>query len=225
MVWYGEGKALDGGTGRRMACTWDARLKKERQLGGGAFGRAFLVRDSQQSNAQMVLKEIDVCQMPKSEREAAWQEARLLGSLHHPNVVRSYEHFQRQSKLCILMDFCSGGDLEQILKAQNGQLLPESTVLDWFVQIVLGVKHMHDRKILHRDLKTSNCFICSDGSLKVGDMGVSKILNGTQQLAYTAVGTPCAYLAHFLSLIGSHHPSPIAGTPCPRSSARTSLTP
>lgn len=108
-----------------------------------------------------------MAKMPQQERDAAWQEAKLLGKLHHPNVVRSYEHFQRNGKLCILMDYCAKGDLEQRLKAQRGQLLPESTVLDWFTQICLGVKHIHDRKVLHRDLKTSNCFICSDGTLKV----------------------------------------------------------
>jgi len=82
------------------------------------------------------------------------------------------------------------GDLYTLLKAQKGQYLPEETVIDYFVQICLGVKHMHDRKILHRDLKTSNIFLTHDGYVKVGDMGVSKVLSGTQQLAYTAVGTP-----------------------------------
>jgi serine/threonine protein kinase len=54
----------------------------------------------------------------------------------------------------------------------------------------LGLKHVHDRKILHRDIKTQNIFMSAGGLLKLGDFGVSKILNSTWQLAATAVGTP-----------------------------------
>ena len=54
----------------------------------------------------------------------------------------------------------------------------------------LGLKHVHDRKILHRDIKTQNIFMSAGGLLKLGDFGVSKVLASTWQLAATAVGTP-----------------------------------
>ena len=57
-------------------------------------------------------------------------------------------------------------------------------------QMCLGLKHVHDRKILHRDIKTQNIFVSADGLLKLGDFGVSKVLASTWQLAATAVGTP-----------------------------------
>lgn len=82
------------------------------------------------------------------------------------------------------------GDLYNILKKRRGQLLPEETIIDWFVQICLSLKHVHDRKILHRDLKTQNIFVSSGGLLKLGDFGVAKVLGGTNILASTAVGTP-----------------------------------
>jgi NIMA (never in mitosis gene a)-related kinase len=52
------------------------------------------------------------------------------------------------------------------------------------------MKHVHDRKVLHRDLKTQNVFLTADGRCRLGDFGVSKVLNGTHNLASTAVGTP-----------------------------------
>lgn len=93
-------------------------------------------------------------------------------------------------QLCIVMDYCENGDLYQALKKRRGQLLPESQILDWFVQICLAVKHVHDRKILHRDLKTQNIFVAGSGILKLGDFGVAKVLTHTDALAATAVGTP-----------------------------------
>ena len=128
--------------------------------------------------------------MPKSEREASLLEAKLLSALHHPNIVTCYESFTERGRLCIVMDYCAGGDLYQRLKRQKGVLLAEDRVLDWFTQMCLGLKHVHDRKVLHRDLKTQNVFMTADGRCKLGDFGVSKVLSGTTQLAQTAVGTP-----------------------------------
>ena len=77
---------------------------------------------------------------------------------------------------------------------QTLKLLPsgisQHQAIDWFTEILLGMKHVHDRKILHRDLKTQNIFLTGDGRVKLGDFGVSKVLGGTHQLASTAVGTP-----------------------------------
>ena len=128
--------------------------------------------------------------MPKSEREASLLEAKLLGALHHPNIVTCYESFTERGRLCIVMDYCAGGDMYMRLKRQKGVPLAEDRILDWFTQMCLGLKHVHDRKVLHRDLKTQNVFMTADGRCKLGDFGVSKVLSGTTQLAQTAVGTP-----------------------------------
>ena len=135
-------------------------------------------------------KEVDISKMPKEERDASLQEAKLLSALHHPNIVTCLESFTERGKLCIVQDYCAGGDLYQRIKAQRGAPLPETTIVDWFTEILLGLKHVHDRKVLHRDLKTQNVFVTADGRCKLGDFGVSKVLAGTHQLASTAVGTP-----------------------------------
>jgi NIMA (never in mitosis gene a)-related kinase len=91
------------------------------------------------------------------------------------------------------MDFCDGGDLHSRIQAQRGILFNEDQILDWFVQITLALKHVHDRKVLHRDIKSQvksftkifywfiyyfqNVFLTSDGSAKLGDFGISKVLN------------------------------------------------
>ena len=66
----------------------------------------------------------------------------------------------------------------------------EDQILDWFVQMALGIKHVHDRKVLHRDLKTQNIFMNSNGSIQIGDFGIARVLQHTQDCARTAIGTP-----------------------------------
>lgn len=63
-------------------------------------------------------------------------------------------------------------------------------MLNWFLQIVFALKFIHSKKILHRDLKTSNLFLSSSGVVKIGDFGISRVLHGTLESAQTIVGTP-----------------------------------
>ena len=57
------------------------------------------------------------------------------------------------------MDYADGGDLSMKIKEQNGKFFQENKILDWFTQICLAIKHIHDRKILHRDIKSQNIFL------------------------------------------------------------------
>jgi len=73
---------------------------------------------------------------------------------------------------------------------QIGTLFEENKILDWFVQIALAIKHIHDRKILHRDLKTQNIFLNKKEEVKLGDFGIARVLQHTYDCAQTAIGTP-----------------------------------
>jgi NIMA (never in mitosis gene a)-related kinase len=66
----------------------------------------------------------------------------------------------------------------------------EDQILDWFVQMGLAIKHIHDRKILHRDLKTQNIFMTQTNQIKIGDFGIARVLQHTYDCANTAIGTP-----------------------------------
>jgi len=66
----------------------------------------------------------------------------------------------------------------------------EDEVLDIFTQICLALKHTHDKKILHRDLKSQNIFLTKRGIVKLGDFGIARVLSHTKSAAKTVVGTP-----------------------------------
>lgn len=124
--------------------------------------------------------------------------------LDHPNIVKFMDVYPTKAKkLCIVMEYAESGDIqsnyrEVIKKAREENKQPEywsqDKVLNWFTQICLGIKHLHDRKILHRDIKSQNIFVTKDGKMKVGDFGVAKVLSSTKSKAKTVIGTPY-YLA------------------------------
>jgi NIMA (never in mitosis gene a)-related kinase len=106
------------------------------------------------------MKNIKLTASSAKERRAAEQEASLLSRLKHPNIVSYRESFQDSScVLHIIMGYCEGGDLSSRLKAQGGRLLPERQVVEWFVQICLALQYLHDRNVLHRDLKVCPTFL------------------------------------------------------------------
>ena len=73
---------------------------------------------------------------------------------------------------------------------ENGEYFSEDDILNYFTQIWLAIKHIHDRKIIHRDLKAQNIFLEKNGTIKLGDFGIAKVLDQTAAQAATQVGTP-----------------------------------
>uniref|UniRef100_A0A669PP32 non-specific serine/threonine protein kinase n=1 Tax=Phasianus colchicus TaxID=9054 RepID=A0A669PP32_PHACC len=162
---------------------------KVQKIGEGSFGKAFLVKDKE-NNQQYVIKEINISKMSNKEREESRREVAVLANMKHPNIVLYRESFEENGCLYIVMDYCEGGDLFKKINAQKGVLFSEDQILDWFVQICLALKHIHDRKILHRDIKSQNIFLTKDGTIQLGDFGIARVLNSTVELARTCIGTP-----------------------------------
>ncbi|XP_009892082.1 PREDICTED: serine/threonine-protein kinase Nek1 [Charadrius vociferus] len=162
---------------------------KVRKIGEGSFGKAILVK-AKENGQQYVIKEINISKMSNKEREESRREVAVLANVKHPNIVLYRESFEENGCLYIVMDYCEGGDLFKKINAQKGILFSEDQILDWFVQICLALKHIHDRKILHRDIKSQNIFLTKDGTIQLGDFGIARVLNSTAELARTCIGTP-----------------------------------
>ncbi|XP_067451144.1 interferon-induced very large GTPase 1-like isoform X2 [Thunnus thynnus] len=165
------------------------KYEKVKEIGKGGFGTAILVK-SKEDGHQYVIKEIyGISGMSSEERQKAQKEVEVLAEMSHPNIVQYKESFEEEDCLCIVMDYCEGGDLLEKINSQKGELFSEDQILDWFVQICLALKHIHDRKTLHRDIKPQNIFLTKDGTVQLGDFGVSRVLNSTKELATTITGT------------------------------------
>jgi len=88
------------------------------------------------------------------------------------------------------MEYCEKGDLFQRIShlKKNDLTFDEKEVWSIYLQILMGLKELHTRRIFHRDLKSANIFLCKNGTVKIGDMNVSKIAK--KGLLYTQTGTP-----------------------------------
>ncbi|CAM9947140.1 unnamed protein product [Ectocarpus sp. 12 AP-2014] len=122
----------------------------------------------------------------------ALKEATLLERLSHPNIVGfwdSFFHGSSEGLLCIIMDYAEGGDLGDYLMKQNGRLRDEELICDWFVQMTSALRYIHEKNVLHRDLKPMNVFLTGSGTIKLGDFGIAKVLECTADMARTRIGT------------------------------------
>nr|XP_046245472.1 serine/threonine-protein kinase Nek8 isoform X2 [Scatophagus argus] len=129
--------------------------------------------------------------MSRDERLAAQNECQVLKLLNHPNIIEYYENFLEDKALMIAMEYAPGGTLAEYIQKRCNSLLDEDTILHFFVQILLALYHVHNKLILHRDLKTQNILLDKHQMIvKIGDFGISKILVSKSK-AYTVVGTPC----------------------------------
>jgi NIMA (never in mitosis gene a)-related kinase len=89
-------------------------------------------------------------------------------------------------KVLLLIITDKEGDLSFHVKRrekQNGELFPEKTIINWFIQCAMALNFIHSNRILHRDIKSSNIFITSNGYVKIGDFGISKVLEHTYDSA------------------------------------------
>jgi len=165
--------------------------KKLRKIGQGAFGKVFLVK-SRLNREQYVLKEIEIDPRNPKARKVALDEVHFMEMMNHPNIISVVEYFEAGGILYIIMQYADGGDLERMIKDQRAKRKPfsEELVMSWIIQMCLALKHVHDKKILHRDIKTPNIFLTKDHCVKLGDFGVARTLENTKANAQTTIGTP-----------------------------------
>ena len=160
-------------------------------IGHGNYGTCHLVVHRRERRPY-VAKKIPVHKM--RERGEALAEAQLLSKLKHPNIIAYKESFldPRSEYLCIVTAYAEEGDLFTHIRNARELARPfaERQVLDWVAQIALALDHIHALRVMHRDLKTQNIFLGRGGVVKLGDFGISRVLERTDDFATTVAGTP-----------------------------------
>jgi len=162
-----------------------------KKLGDGSYSVVYKVRRKADNNIY-ALKKVNLQKLKDKEKQNALNEVRILASVKSPFVISYKEAFIEDSdkSLCIVMEYADRGDLYQkiVQFKRSGCLIEETDVWRIFIQMTRGLKALHDLQILHRDLKSANIFLFSDGSAKIGDCNVSKVVY--KGLGYTQTGTP-----------------------------------
>ena len=161
------------------------------KLGDGAYSEVFKVK-RKIDNKIYALKKVKLKNLKEKEKANSLNEIRILASIKSPFIISYKESFfsEEDKILYLVMEYADNGDLYQKIKffKKTKSFFEEKDVWKIFIQITRGLKSLHDLKILHRDFKSANIFLFSDGTAKIGDLNVSKIIK--QTLGYTQTGTP-----------------------------------
>ena len=162
-----------------------------KELGKGAFGSVKIVK-RKDDGITYAMKSVPISSLSQKERESALNEVRLLASLQHPNVIGYKEAFYEEldKTLNIVMEYADDGDISGKISncLRRNQKFKETTIWSILIQILKGMKYLHSNKIIHRDLKSANLFLMKDGTVKIGDLNVSKLTE--KGMARTQIGTP-----------------------------------
>ncbi|WP_051105795.1 serine/threonine-protein kinase [Parafrankia discariae] len=157
------------------------------QLGAGAFG--LVLRAEHRRMRRPAAIKVMPAQTAEGERIDFAAEARLLGGLDHPHVVRVYDYIEADDLCLVVMELLAGGTLTR----QRAGMTPEQACAVGLA-VSAALSHAHARNVLHRDVKADNILFAADGTVKVGDFGIAKLFEGSATTASKVAGTP-VYMA------------------------------
>ncbi|XP_076625822.1 serine/threonine-protein kinase Nek5 [Colletes latitarsis] len=168
----------------------------EALLGRGTFGSVYIVRRKRDSKPFVVKEQVLNNTINALPFKNILEEIECLHTLRHPNIVAYYGAWMENNRSYILMEFATRCTLKDLLEKRQ-EPLKEDDALYLFSQVVLGVRHIHFKKILHRDLKPENIMLTGNygNIVKIGDFGVSKNFQDSKDPSITCRAGSFYYMA------------------------------
>lgn len=167
---------------------------EEKVLGKGTYGCVYKAKRHSDGQSYAV-KVVNLGALNHREIEDSVNEIRLMASFTSPFIIRFYEAFCDNRRLCIVTEYSRLGDLSHLIerRKRKGRPFKEEDIWRFLIQLIEGLRVLHAAGVVHRDLKSANILIAAPDLIKIADLGVSTVLH-TTQLARTQIGTPL-YLA------------------------------
>uniref|UniRef100_A0AAQ5ZWX1 Serine/threonine-protein kinase n=1 Tax=Amphiprion ocellaris TaxID=80972 RepID=A0AAQ5ZWX1_AMPOC len=163
-------------------------------LGSGQFGIVYGGKH-RKSGRDVAIKIIDKMRFPTKQESQLRNEVAILQNLHHPGIVNLECMFETPEQVFVVMEKLHGDMLEMILSSEKSRL-PERLTKFLVTQILVALRHLHFKNIVHCDLKPENVLLASAEpfpQVKLCDFGFARII-GEKSFRRSVVGTP-AYLA------------------------------
>ena len=174
-----------------------------RLIGQGAFGKVNIGLNILTGRV-VAIKSFDKKELKKNgdNMKKIMYETNLMKKLNHPNITKILEMFEDDNYILLAMEYINGGNLFSFVKKRRK--LSEKTAKFLFRQIILGIKHIHAHKIVHRDIKLENILIDLNNNIKICDFGIGRILTSDKQLLHDTCGTPM-YMAPEILVASKTH--------------------
>lgn len=156
------------------------------ELGSGNFSQVKMAVHSL-TREKVAIKILDKTKLDQKTQRLLSREISSMEKLKHPNIIRLYEVVETLAKIHMVMEYASGGELFTKVTTEGRLAEPDAKVV--FSQVLGALQHMHERNIIHRDLKAENVLYCGPSTVKVGDFGFSTYSPPQERLT-TFCGSP-----------------------------------
>ncbi|MDX2153193.1 MAG: serine/threonine-protein kinase [Bryobacteraceae bacterium] len=168
------------------------RYKVAGELGRGAMGVVYRAEDPTIGRT-VAIKTIRLTDLtdPKEQerlRERLMREAQSAGMLSHPGIVTIYDVAEKDGLAYVFMEFVNGPTLEKLM--ERDRLPKQEQLLEVIRQTAAALDYAHRKGIVHRDIKPANIMIHDDGSAKIADFGVARIVSQKMTQTGAVMGTP-----------------------------------
>lgn len=174
-------------------------------IGYGEFGKVFQVRDRASQQTFAVKRLSKGFYARKQMTDKARREIETLNlAQEHPFIVRLIHALETANEWAMIMEYCPGGDLQQVLLTEGCPGLPLQRVLKISAEVTLALEHLHSRGIVFRDLKLENVVLAKDGSAKLTDFGLAKQYRGGRDAIAEAQSYGGAYANFTKTFCGSY---------------------
>ena len=162
--------------------------KEIKELGHGGFGKVYLI---EKNNKYYALKKLFIKELNEEEKEKCKNEIIILRRFNNENIVKFYDSYIKNEYMYIIMEYAGDSNLKKFIKKykDRDKFIPEELIYKIVLQICIGLKEIHENKIIHRDLTPDNIFINEKNyKIKIGDFGISKILDTINKYSKSTIG-------------------------------------
>eukprot|EP01080_Neovahlkampfia_damariscottae_P001607 gene1607-12732_t len=164
---------------------WTKKLTESNKLGEGGFGAVYELLTG--TGKMVAVKEMSVDRSDKDALEETMSEL-VLKDLKHENILEYLGLYEGFSKIYLFTEKCSNGSLQSLIKKQGGLLLP--VLQTYAIQILKGMNYLHEKKIIHRDIKPGNLLLDNNFTIKIADFGLALAKNEDENSGGGVQGTP-----------------------------------
>merc|ERR1719334_2827874 len=164
------------------------RYQKINKVGKGNYGTVWKGEDKK-TGKTIAIKIIDL-EKSGEEIDEVQKEIKALSNMNSRNVTQYIESFVKGNHLWIIMEYLGGGSVRDVIVSKGETGLEEVYIAIILKEVLHGLKYMHSLGKIHRDIKSANILLASNGDVKLADFGVVGQLTDDQKKRVTVVGTP-----------------------------------
>jgi serine/threonine protein kinase len=153
---------------------YDNKYEFVKELGSGGFGKVFLAKEKI-SERLVAIKEL--LNKDKENQQGIIQEIQTVAKFNHQHIVTYHHHFFQDDFLYLVMEFCEGDSLRKVMKEKKNDA---SQIFLWIKKLADTLQFVHEKKIIHHDIKPDNILFTASGEIKISDFGIANTGAGTR---------------------------------------------